>query len=371
LKPIIALLLTLCLLLCACVPQTPTQPATEAPTTEATVPTTQEPTTEATTLPITEPTDPPVLFRNPLNGMPLGAPYTGGAVAVVINNNKAALPQSGISAADFIYELETEGGITRLLAVFSDLYMAGTVGPVRSTRTFFNNIAVSYDAPLIHCGGSKPGLSGHYDGNGIRVPDWKHINESYFPEYFFRDMDRYNTGLYSWEHTLFTTGRDLAKAVEDRGYSVVNESGTDFGLQFAEQVDLGGETANTVTVKFRGNKTTTMTYDADYGVYKAEQFGKEHLDAATGLGMTYKNVLVLYTKHWSKFDGTYDRSYYELQGSGTGHFACGGQIVPILWSRESLNDPFTYTLEDGTPITLGTGNTYVGIVSNKVTATYE
>ena len=355
--------------MCACAPQAPTEAPTAEPTELTTEPTT-EATTEATTVPITEPTEPPVLFRNPLNGMPLGAPYTGGAVAVVINNNRAALPQSGISAADLIYEFETEGDITRLLAVFSDLYMAGTIGPVRSTRTFFNNIAVSYDAPLIHCGGSKPGLSGHYDDNGIRVPDWKHINESYFPEYFFRDEERFESGQYSWEHTLFTTGNDLAKAVEDRGYRTVNENGTDFGLQFAENPELDGETAEQIIVNFRCGKKTTMTYDAHYGVYRAEQFGQEHLDAATGLGMTYQNVLVLYTKQWSKFDGTYDRSYYALQGSGTGHFACNGQIVPILWSRENLNDPFSYTLQDGTPITLAVGNTYVGIVSDKVTATY-
>ena len=95
-------------LLCACTPagagDTPPETTTEA-------------TTETTTETTTVATDPPVLYRNPLNGEPMKQAYAGRPVAVVVNNLKQALPQQGISQADIIYEIEAEGGITRMMAL--------------------------------------------------------------------------------------------------------------------------------------------------------------------------------------------------------------------------------------------------------------
>ena len=140
------------MMLCACGKQVPaeTTPTTTAPTTT--------PTTEPTTEPTTAPTEPPVLYRHPLTGAPLDEPWSGQAVAVMINNLKKAMPQKGISQADILYEVEVEGDITRCLAIFTDLSKVADIGPVRSARTAFNSLAVSYGAPLIHCGGS-PGLA--------------------------------------------------------------------------------------------------------------------------------------------------------------------------------------------------------------------
>lgn len=365
-KRIFALLLSLCLLLCAC-----GTPEETVPTTVETTPTTveTEPTTEATTE-ATEATEPPVLYRHPLTGAPLEEPFTGRATAVVINNIQACLPQYGISEADMIYELETEGGITRMLALYTDLTDVGTIGPVRSARTYFNSVALSYNAPLIHCGGSVAALKAQIDAAGNSISNWEHIDQRFNGGYFFRDSTRSSQG-YAYEHTLFTSGGQLTEALAAKGFNTVSEGSTDYGLQFADEISLNGETANTVTVKFRYNKTTTMTYNAETGLYEASQYNSEHIDAGTGNVMSYRNVLVLYATQTSRTEGSYTRSYYELVGSGSGHFACNGQIIPIKWSRDAARGCFTYTLEDGTPLTLGVGTSYVGIVSNKMTASYE
>ena len=371
-KRIFAIFLALSLLvLCACGKQNietpatePTQPSTEAPT---------EPTEETTETP----TEPPLLYQNPLNGQAIAEPYTGRPVAIVINNIRDALPQYGISQADFIYELVTEGGITRCLAVFSDVSDIGTIGPVRSTRSFFNNIALSYDAPIIHCGGSEPGLAGHYDENGIRIENWQHINEQYYGQYFFRDHYRYNDG-WSWEHTLFTSGELVTQGLEDKDYAqhAPNfrpplEGLNQYGLQFAEVVELEGETARNVTVNFRFGKTTGLVFNEQTGLYEASQYGKPHIDATTGETMAYRNVLILCTTQWSSYDGDYDRSFYDLNGSGEGYFLCDGQLVPIQWHRDGVRSPFTYTFADGTPLTLGVGTTYVGITAAEDCVVYE
>ena len=136
---------------------------------------------------------------------------------------------------------------------------------------------------------------------------------------------------------------------------------------------MDGEIANTVTVKFRGKKTTTFKLDADTGLYKASQYKKDHIDGATGEVLSYRNVLVLKSRQKRSNDGYYLRSYYTLTGEGEGYFACDGQIVPIVWSRKSVNDPFSYKLSDGTPVTLGVGKSYVAVIDTESPAgvTYE
>ena len=361
-KRFLTLLIAVCLLLCACgvtsdIPYQ-TIPKITDPSTEVT--------TEATTEATTESTDPPILYHHPLTGEPLDAAYTGRPTAVVINNIKACLPQFGISAADMMYEFETEGGITRYLAIFTDLDNVGSIGPVRSARTYFNNISTSYNIPLIHCGGSSKALSGMYD-DANKLEDWVHIDQMSNGSYFFRDKDRRSQG-YALEHTLFTTGEKLIEALASKKLNTTNENGTDYGLQFAETLTLNGEAANKVTVTFRGKKTTTMTYDAVSGLYKAGQYDRDHIDAGTGETMSYRNVLILQAKQWLKSDGKYSRSYYNLIGEGEGYFACDGQIVPIKWSRGSVTDPFVYTLADGTPLTLGIGTSYVGVIGTSGSA---
>lgn len=360
-KRLFALVFVLCLVLCAC----GEHPIETIPTTEPST----EATTEPTTAPTTEATDPPVLYRNPLNGEPLDAPYQGRIVAVVINNLKDCLPQFGISQADVLYEVEAEGGITRFLAVFSELENVGSIGPVRSARTFFNNIALSYEAPIVHCGGSVRGRNAYIDKTGSKVSDWEHVDEVSNGSYFFRDKERYSQGM-NWEHTLFTNGENLLKAMEDKGYADTEQR--DFGLQFAEDVVLDSFIANKVVVKFRNDKITTFTYDQATGLYATEQYNMAHIDGATGEQVCFKNLIVLHTSQSFKHDGEYSRSYYELVGQGEGYLAVNGQITKIKWTREAVESPFVYTLEDGTHVTLNVGSTYVGIAcGERGTVDYE
>ena len=69
-----------------------------------------------------EPDPEPVIpmGTNPLTGLPLELEYVNDRpVAVIFNNLYQAMPQLGISQADIIYEIPAEGGITRMLGVFS------------------------------------------------------------------------------------------------------------------------------------------------------------------------------------------------------------------------------------------------------------
>ena len=78
-------------------------------------------------------------------------------LAVMIENSPQARPQSGLTEACVVYEAITEGGITRFLAV----YLHGNpavIGPVRSARPHFIDLAREYEAAFVHCGESYEAL---------------------------------------------------------------------------------------------------------------------------------------------------------------------------------------------------------------------
>ena len=79
-------------------------------------------------------------------------------VAIMIGNNDRSRPQINIDKADMYMEAETEGGITRIMAVFAgNSRVPNTIGPIRSARTPFIKSAESLDSIYVHAGGSKTG----------------------------------------------------------------------------------------------------------------------------------------------------------------------------------------------------------------------
>ena len=99
-------------------------------------------------------------YYAPLTGEPLSSkPANTRPFAVMINNIVFAQPQVGISNADMIYEIPAEGGITRMMAIFSHLYDVESVGSIRSLRPYYLSVALSYDAIVIHAGGSEQAYS--------------------------------------------------------------------------------------------------------------------------------------------------------------------------------------------------------------------
>ncbi len=71
--------------------------------------------------------------------------------AIMVENSPDARPQSGIINADVIFEVVDEGGVTRLVAVYSSKE-PDLIGPVRSTRPYYAEIARSFDPILVFWG---------------------------------------------------------------------------------------------------------------------------------------------------------------------------------------------------------------------------
>ena len=355
-KKISALLLCLVLLLCACSkpveePSTEATVSTEAPT-EA--PTTQqtEPATESVTEPVTEPVN---LFVSPLTGLPMETEYDQlRPSAVMINNIRGAMPQCGTSNADVIYEVLAEGGITRMMAIFSNLEGDTPLGSIRSLRPYYLSIARSYDAIVVHAGGSEQAYS------DLETTGWDHIDGvrgANSGSYYYRVQARIDSAGY--EHSLFINMED---AVDYARYEDCREYHEDFPapFTFTDAPLTEGEVAEQVAVSFRsGGKETSFTYDPETGLYTGAQYGEVWADGNDGTELTFRNLLVLYAE--TKTVDDYGRLAVTLLGSGQGYYIRDGRCIPITWSRDAEDAPFRYTTQGGEPLELGAGKTYVAI----------
>ena len=374
-KRILVLLLTLCLVL-SCLAGCKKNKSDDqidnsgSSTTESSETTTES--SETTTESSEETTEQEVFpYTHPLTGEPLKKPWSGQIVAVMTNNIEKSMPQHGLSQADIVYEMEEEGSITRNMALFSDVSKVDAIGSIRSARTYFVSVAEAFDAYLVHCGTSNHASNGKYDHSGHKVSEWKDLDQFYNSKYFYRDQTRLNAG-YGWEHTLFTSGEKLASALEGKALSVpTGNDNTDFGLQFGNDIDLNGDKAEDITITFKGTRKTGFQYDATTKLYKRIQHGKDSIDGNTDSPVYFKNVIAIYTKQWRCSCENSGHQFYNTIGEGEGYAAINGQIVPIKWSRKDVNSPYTYTLEDGSPLILNVGTTYIAFAGAKYPIIYK
>lgn len=370
-KRVLPLLLIVCLLLGGCAGGNETQPPESTGTqTEATRDTTPPSTTTPQTQPpATEEDQPdidpsPAVAHNPFTGEELEEPFTARPVLISINNSKSALPHCGLNDADIVFEMLVNEMATRCLALVTDLDAVQRIGPVRSLRYNFIDLAQAYDAIVIYAGGSEQVLT-DLRASGVDAMSALDGNNG---GAYYRDQDRLSSG-YASEHTLFVNTAKLQELALKRNKALTTAAELDRGLQFQQDgTPANGEKADTITMSFfTGNKTTTMCYNSTTGKYEYHQYGKTMVDGNTGEVNSYTNVFTILARNTN--EGVYHIA--DLMGEGDGYFACGGKIIPIKWHHEEENGPLTFTLVDGTPLKQGIGNSYVGIIPTGSAFSYE
>ncbi len=299
-------------------------------------------------------------FYHPLTGIPTETDLSRQKpVAVMLNNLKSALPQQGNGQADIIYEVLAEGGITRMLAVYQDVSQLDLVGAVRSARMYYWELAQGHDAVYIHAGGSPEfystksslgaftvdGVNGYYAGAGAGM--------------FWRDQNRIKGLQYAYEHSMLTSGSAISAMLADKGLQTHRE---DYRYQMTF-VDDGtpdnGQSASIVTVPFSTYKTGVFRYQPSTGQYLVEEYDQPYIDGNDGSQVAVTNLLILQTT-CTTVDNA-GRLAVDLS-SGNGYFACGGKMIPITWEKGNRNDQLTYYTDDGLPLPIGRGKSYVCII---------
>lgn len=316
-------------------------------------------TTTTTTQTTTETTTEVLGNINPLTGeYDLDDSAVGNRpIAVVVENSPAARPQWGLSSPDVLVEGVVEGGITRILLLYSDVNEIPKVGPIRSARHDFVEFAECFDAVFVHCGWSI------YAEKKIKSDKVNNLNgiQNYSPKFFYRDSSRASKGT---EHTGYSNGSYIRATLKSVDYRTDIKSGYESVLSFVDNngITTPVNTAGSVSFQYSSSAKYSMKYNSEDGQYYT-YLGSSARKDADGVHLNYKNVLLLYCKVNSMGDskGCVDM---KLENTNTGYYFSNGGYEEISWTKNGSASSSKLVLKssNGETLTMNPGTTYIALV---------
>lgn len=287
-------------------------------------------------------------------------------IAVMVDNEKAALPHFGVNSCDIVYEMMNStlnNRITRLMCILKDYNSVEQLGSVRSTRPTNFMVMAEYDAILCHDGGPF-------------------YNEQYYGKSYVDHLDsgfaRFSNGK-NVEYTEYITNEPYTNTNKNKSYQSISErideakfsvtytsnyegphfEFSDEDYRLSSIVDV--QNAKDIKLPFPHN-SSELKYNEETGLYEYYVYGEPHVDAVTKEVTTFKNVIIQGVSHTQLDENGY--LIYNVIGSGEhGYFITNGEAVPIIWIKTTENGRTTFTnAVNGKDIVLNTGKTYIAIV---------
>jgi hypothetical protein len=308
---------------------------TAAPTTVAETTTTVAETT--TTVAETTTTLPPVPTYA-LTGVENPDPAVAArpALVVKIDNAPGARPQSGFNEADIVFEEIVNDNLTRFAMVFQS-GNANPVGPIRSGRIQDINLFSALDHPLFAWSGGNVTVT-----NAINASELVNIGPNVAPVYFRTKDKKVPHNLYSSTDALYSltpAGAPPAKPL----------------FQYRHEGDAAGGTPSPGLAVQLDSIDVRWDWDPAQGLYMRQMEGRPHGDALSGQVST-NNVVVLVMDY---LPGISESPDAQTIGTNEAFVLTGGNAIHGTWTRNDEHEPFTLTADDGTPILLQPGRTFV------------
>lgn len=308
--------------------------------------------------------------RSLLTGLPVSQEVMNNRpLAVMFNNIKEGCPQTGIAAADIVYEVPVEGRITRLMGIFEDYKDIGTIGSIRSSRDYFVYFAMEYDALYAHFGQATP-----YVGDLLNSDRVDNISGAVAgidrpaTKSFYRSDDR------KAPHNVYLSTEGLLKDLEKFKYRLTKKNTETGKFQFySETTPYNFPYGEDATVIYPGGMENTKAngfskvearfeYDPNTQLYYRYQYGDQHIDEATGEQLAYSNVIFQYCHGEVRDENDYLAFGCHGDEDRMIRVFTQGKMIPGVWSRMSDEEPAQYIDYEGNPITLTPGKTWVCII---------
>ncbi len=271
-------------------------------------------------------------------------------VGIIVENHPDSRPQTGLDKADIVYETVAEGGITRFLAIYQTAKEA-TIGPVRSARDYFSELASEYGAVFAHVGGSDEALANLAAKRYVGVDD---ANEYFQEKSFGRIKNR------PAPHNVYTTLQKLRDLMIDKKWSS-SLSATPW--KFTNAPVAGVESASQVVINFSTPSFgTRYEYDPASGLYKRFIAGVAHIDAETKQQIAVKTIIAQMVTVNAIPNDPKLRVDVDLKTGGVAMIFYDGHVTHAKWKKE--NNRTRYYTTEGTEIELPRGNIWVAITPN-------
>lgn len=268
--------------------------------------------------------------------------------AVMIENSLDARPQTGLIDADIVYEIKTEGNISRYLAFYHDT-IPKVIGPVRSSRHYFIPLAEEMNYPYIHFGASTFAYD-YLESGLLEVPHLDGIKEG---NVFSRDTTR------KAPHNAYLETDKL------QDYNDLRISNDHFVFHSNNMED--GTAATTIELEYNNFTHVRYSYDSNEGTYLRFQEDAPHIDRNNNTQIAVKNIIVQYTKHETIHDDKYGRINVAMDKEGTFDYFSEGKKVSGTWENRSDSNSTVYLDASGDLLSLNPGNTWIQVVDESAT----
>lgn len=266
-------------------------------------------------------------------------------LAIMMSNDKEALPQYGINRAGVVYEAPVEGTMNRYMAIIEDYDDLERIGSVRSCRTYYTYFAREFDAIYAHFGQSTfalPYLENVDNINGV---------EGTGGNAFYRSSDK------KAPHNAYASAQKIKSTIEKLGYSTEYSDSYEGHFKFANgstQVELDGQEAYKVVPGYTYNEPW-FEYNEEDGLYYRYQYGAPHKGDEGQIAV--KNIIIQYAE-W----GYYATTQYlniNLHTGREGYYITNGKAIPVTWKKDGEFGVTRFYDLEGNEITLNKGKTWI------------
>ncbi len=256
-------------------------------------------------------------------------------IALILNNDPKIRYVEELNKASLVYELPTEGGTTRFLAIYASDTEIDKIGPIRSARPYFIDLAQDSSSLLVHCGGSPQALA------QLAQDSIRSLNEFYYGRYFWRDKN------ISAPNNIFINSSSWQEFLENHGLRQVNKASWQFIQENELNEDLKIENDN-ILVYYSKNYQRNWYYNEDLRSYEASGD-----ISAKNLVFHYANTKVL--------DDVL-RLEINLFGEGKAIICQLGVCQEGKWKKANKNERLRYYNKSAEEIIFIAGNTWISVI---------
>lgn len=267
-------------------------------------------------------------------------------IGAIIDNNDQGRPPLSLSQANLVYDLPAEGGIDRYLAFFtSDLVNRNLkIGPIRSVRPYFLDIASEYQALLLHCGGSPEALA------RIAKEKLLTLNEFYNSNYYER------SSRYHAPHNVLARYGQILDYLNDNN---LNES-VFSAWKFKDQASPSGLNPALSLKNGQSQYDIYWEYDVSSNSYLKSLAGQDHQDEA-GNRLRADNIILQFVA--IKILDEVGRLQLNLNGSGRAVLCLDGSCREAVWKKNGQAARTVFFYEDGSEAVFNSGQTWIHLLN--------
>ncbi len=278
-------------------------------------------------------------------------------IAVMVDNEKTALPHFGVNDVDIVYEImnSTQNDrVTRFMCIMKDWDAISQLGSIRSTRPTNILLCAEYNAVLCHDGGpfyidsyfTKAVFKDHFSGIFSRVDNGKARE---FTEYILPgDLDKaFNNSKFTKEYNEYYAGEHFQFAPKCNP------------ITFEDNTEAISATFIDLPFKHNGSE---LKYNESDKKYYYSEYGSPHNDGKTGEQLCFDNVIIQNCT-FTQLDEHGYLIYNVIDSGKQGYYCTNGKAIPVTWAKGGEDNSITKFYDsNGEEIKINTGKTYITLI---------